>query len=34
VLETRQRKMYLALSGAVLLTQAMISIASLPAIAQ
>src|SRR6202789_3127763 len=34
VLETRQRKMYLALSGAVLLTQAMICIASLPAIAQ
>jgi len=34
VLETRQRKMYLVLSGAVLLTQAMICVASLPSITQ
>jgi len=34
VLETRQRKMFLALSGALLLTQAMICIALLPIIAK
>jgi hypothetical protein len=34
VLETRQRKMYLVLSGALLLTQAVVCVASLPAIAQ
>lgn len=34
VLETRQRKMFLALSGALLLTQAMLSVSLLPGIAQ
>jgi hypothetical protein len=34
VLETRQRKMFLALSGAVLLTQAMVGLALLPEIAK
>jgi hypothetical protein len=34
VLETRQRKMFLALSGALLLTQAMLCVSLLPAIAQ
>jgi hypothetical protein len=34
VLETRQRKMFLALSGALLLTQAMLCVSLLPGIAQ
>jgi hypothetical protein len=34
VLEMRQRKMFLVLSGAVLLTQAMICLTLLPAIAR
>jgi hypothetical protein len=34
VLETRQRKMFLALSGVLLLTQAMLCVSLLPAIAQ